>query len=235
MAIPIERCSSGIPGFDKLCKGGFVRSSVAIIAGGPGSGKSTFMLQFLWDGLLRGENGLYVSFEPDIAEVIQDAYIYGWDFSKYDALNKCKFVRFSPASDPHEIERQLTELVAKYDIKRICFDPISVFAMMLEKETAIRAALYRLCSLLKRLRVTVLLSEEIFGDASLDISAGERFSRNGVIEFLSDALVTLHSVGLGGAADRAVRIVKMRRTNHVRGPVPMQITDRGIVVMPEQA
>jgi len=233
MAIPIERCPTGIGGFDKLCQGGLVRNNVSTVVGGPGSGKTVFLLQFLWNGLQQGENGIYVSLESDLADVIQDAYAFGWDFSKYDAEGKCKFLRFSPTTAEREMEKMLMEAIAKYDVKRVCFDPVSVFAMALEKESAVRQAIYNLCSLLKRLKVTVLLSEEVHGEASMDISAGEKLSRYGVVEFLVDGVITLHSIGLGGATDRAIRIVKMRRTNHVRGPVPMQITDNGVVILPE--
>jgi len=38
----IDRCPTGIVGFDKICQGGFVRNSDNLIVGGPGSGKSTF-------------------------------------------------------------------------------------------------------------------------------------------------------------------------------------------------
>ena len=34
--------------------------------------------------------------------------------------------------------------------------------------------------------------------------------------------------GLGGESDRALRITKMRRTDHYRGPIPMEITNQGI-------
>jgi circadian clock protein KaiC len=234
-AIPVERCASGIPGFDKLCLGGFVRNSVSAVAGGPGSGKSLFLLNFLWNGLQMNENGLYVSFEPDLMDVALDCYAMGWNFSKYEKEGKCKFLRLSPLTQQKEIEKQIMDIVSKHSIQRVCIDPISSLALRLENEAEIRERIYELCSLLKRLKVTVLLSDEIHGESSMDFSSGEKFSRHGVVEFLADTLITMHSMGIGGAADRAIRIVKMRRTNHFRGPVPMRITDRGIVVMPEQA
>lgn len=230
----IERCQTGIPGFDQLCQGGLVRNNVYSIVGGPGSGKTIFLLQFLWNGLKEGENGLYVSFEPDILDVILDAYMFGWDFSKYEQKGKCKFLRFSPLTSEREIEKQLMEIVSKYDIKRVCLDPITVFCMAQEKESIIRQSLYNLTSLLKRMKATVLLSEEASGESSLEMSS-EKFNTHSIIEFLVDGVINLHSIGLGGTTDRAIRIVKMRRTNHVRGPVPMQITDKGIVVFPEAA
>ena len=224
----VERCPTGIPGFDKLCNGGLVRNNTYVVTGGPGAGKSIFLLQYLWTGLAYNENGLYVSFESDLTDVMQDAYILGWDFGKYDQAGKCKFVRIDPSVSDKELSKQILGYVAKYDVKRICIDPLSVFNMTLSDPARIRKILYDLCALLKRLKVTVLLSLETSGDGEGDL--GEE-GVHSIIEFLVDGVITLHSLGLGGETDRAVRIVKMRRTAHVREPMPMKITNQGIIVL----
>lgn len=46
----IERVSSGISGLDKLVEGGYPRNSVVLISGGPGTGKTTFALQYIYSG-----------------------------------------------------------------------------------------------------------------------------------------------------------------------------------------
>ena len=51
-------------------------------------------------------------------------------------------------------------------------------------------------------------------------------------KFLSDSVVNFHETGLSGVSDRAIRVVKMRRTAHVRGPVGMKITNTGIDIIP---
>ena len=229
-----DRCPTGIVGFDKLCRGGFVRQSTNLLVGGPGSGKTTFLLQFLWNGSqLYGENGLYISFEPDILETFKDASNLGWDFQKLDAANKCKLVKMSPNVSQKELSSELMSVVSKYDIKRVCFDPVTVFALSLEREGEIREKIFELSSLLKRLNVTVLLSDEDGGDI-LGMLSPSDITRTNALKFTSDSVVMLHSTGLGGIDDRAVRIVKMRRTNHIRGPVPMEITDAGIKVTQQE-
>ena len=225
-----ERCPSGIAGFDRMCQGGFIKNSTNLLIGGPGSGKTTFLLQFLWNGCqLYGENGLYVSFEPDILEVFKDALSFGWDFSKLDATNKCKMIRMSPKISQKEVSSELMDMVSKYDIKRVCFDPVTVFAMHIEKESEIRERVFELASLLKRLNVTVILSDEDASDSVNMITASE-ITRTNALKFTADSVSTLYSSGLGGVSDRAARIIKMRRTNHIRGPVPLEITNAGIKV-----
>jgi KaiC/GvpD/RAD55 family RecA-like ATPase len=224
----VERCPTGIPGFDKLCNGGLVRNNTYVITGGPGAGKSIFLLQYLWTGLAYNENGLYLSFESDLTDVMQDAYILGWDFGKYDQAGKCKFVRLDPSISDKELSKQILSLVSRYDVKRICIDPLSVFNMTIDSASRIRKILYDLCALLKRLKVTVLLSLESLGDGDGDLSGDETHN---VVEFLVDGVIKLHSLGVGGEADRAIRIVKMRRTSHIREPKPMKITNQGIIIL----
>jgi len=226
-----ERCPTGMSGFDRLCQGGFVRNSTNLLLGGPGSGKTTFLLQFLWNGYnVYGENGLYISFEPDILEVFKDALNFGWDFSKLDSTNKCKLVKMSPNVSQKEFANELMNIISKYDIKRVCFDPISVFAMHLEKENEIRERIFELASLLKRINVTVILSDEDGSEDSFSMALPSERTRTNSLKFTADSVTMLHSSGLGGISDRAARIIKMRRTAHVRGPAPMEITNAGIKI-----
>ena len=157
----IDRCPTGIQGFDDLCGGGFVRNSDNLIVGGPGSGKSTFILQFLWKGVTQyNENGLYCSFEPDIIDTLNDATAYGWDFSKLSAEGKIKFMRFSPQTSIDELKKELTKMIAQNDIRRICFDPISVLALNFSDQGKIRQTIFELSSLMKRLKVTTIFVDE---------------------------------------------------------------------------
>ncbi len=228
----VERCPSGIPGFDNICQGGFVRNSANALLGGPGAGKTIFLLQFLYSGAVDyKENGLYLSFEPDIVEIYKDAATFGWDFQKLDSADKVKLYKVSPQSSVAELKKDLTKLVSKYDIKRVCFDPIGLFQANETSEAKLRVMLFDLVSLLKRLNVTVLIADEVAsmeGEGSAMFSGG---AKSEFVKFLVDGIVDIYSSGLGGVGDRAVRISKMRRTNHQRGPIPMQLNDSGISVI----
>jgi circadian clock protein KaiC len=74
---PSRRLSSGIPGFDVLCDGGFVQRSVTLVSGSAGIGKSTFGLQFIVEGAKRNEPGLYVSLEEGRAQTLKTAESLG--------------------------------------------------------------------------------------------------------------------------------------------------------------
>ena len=223
-----ERVSSGIPNLDPHIGGGFVKGSINLISGGTGSGKTIALAHFLYEGAEKGENSIYISLEQDVINVKNDLKALGFDFDKLEAQKKCKFIYIGPFAQK-DIQDQLLKEIARYKAERVAIDSISVYAMALKSDLDIRRNIYTIASLLKRIGCTVLLTSEVVGEVPLDVtSGGGSFSRYGIEEFISDSVITLHSSGLGGAFDRALRIVKMRRTSHTKGPIPMQISNKGI-------
>ncbi|MCK5321310.1 hypothetical protein KAJ38_01915 [Candidatus Pacearchaeota archaeon] len=232
MAGMVDRCPTGVAGFDKLCQGGFVRNSDNLIVGGPGSGKSTFLLQFLWNGAMQfGENGLYCSFEPDIVDTLNDAMAYGWDFSKLSGEGKIKFMRFAPQTSIEDLKSELTSVIARNNIKRICFDPISVLALNLSEKGKIRQTIFDLSSLMKRLKVTTIFSDESLEEGWISGVSNGDWTKTDILRFLSDSVSVFYESGIAGVSDRAVRIAKMRRTAHERKAVGMTIGDKGIEIL----
>ncbi len=227
----IDRCPTGIVGFDKICRGGFVRNSDNLIVGGPGSGKSTFLMQFLWNGVAKfGENGLYCSFEPDIVDTLNDAMAYGWDFSKLSAQGRIKFMRFAPQTSVEELKTELMKMITQNNIKRICFDPVSVLALNLSDQGKIRQTIFDLSALMKRMKVTTVFADESLEGEGLREQIDGEWTKTDILRFLSDSVTIFYESGIAGVGDRAVRIAKMRRTAHERKAVGMGISGRGIEV-----
>ena len=227
----MDRCPSGVIGFDKLCQGGFVRNSDNILVGGPGSGKTTFLLQFLWNGVTKfGENGLYCSFEPDIVETLNDAMAHGWDFSRLSGEGRIKFMRFSPQTSIDELKSELTKVISKFDIRRVCFDPVSILALNQSEVGKMRQIIFDLSSLMKRLRVTTLFADEFLESEWTQQVQGD-LTKTDILRFLSDSVTILYDSGISGIGDRALRIVKMRRTKHERRAVGMEILNNGVKVL----
>ena len=232
----MDRCPTGIVGFDRLCQGGFIRNSDNLIVGGPGSGKSTFLLQFLWNGATKfSENGLYCSFEPDIVDTLNDAMAYGWDFSKLSSEGKIKFMRFSPQTSIEELKSELTKIISKNSIKRVVFDPISVLALNFSDEGKIRQTIFELSSLMKRFKVTTVMADETIESEGIENIYGHELMKTDILRFLSDSVTLFYESGIAGVGDRGVRISKMRRTSHFRKAVGMRITQKGIEIIPSES
>jgi KaiC/GvpD/RAD55 family RecA-like ATPase len=224
-----ERCGTGISGFDELCEGGFVKDSINLVLGNAGSGKTTFLLHFIYNGALKNNhNGLYVTFEQDIEDLERAGKKQGMDFNKLKKDNKVDFLKFGADTTIKEIQKELIKRVAKGDIKRICLDPINVFSLELAREVGLRKQLYDFLSLLKQLDVCVLIAGESDGETNEGYNLSQEIS---FCKYLVDGVIELYSSGISGSGDRAIRISKMRMTNHKRGPCEMKISENGLKVL----
>src|SRR5580765_6227048 len=78
-ATPNGRASTGIRGLDHILGGGLPQDRVYLVEGDPGSGKTTLGLQFLLEGIQRGEKVLYVTLSETRAELGAVAHSHGWN------------------------------------------------------------------------------------------------------------------------------------------------------------
>ena len=222
-----HRFSSGIPGLDKLIGGGFVENDVYLITGGTGTGKTTFCLQFLWEGLQKGENGIFFSLEQLPDDIMDDAEVYGWDFKKYISEGKFK-LDYQDPFDMIDIISLTREKAAEIQAKRIVIDSTSLFGMVFKSEHELRKKLYEIIKHFKGMNAVVLITSEILEDF-------KALSRFGVEEFVVDGIILLHYLefGSGASGTRSLIIRKMRKTNHGQDVYPMQITSKGIRIVEE--
>src|SRR5215469_3228373 len=77
IAPTVTRCSSGCPGLDDVLGGGLPVGHLYLIEGEPGTGKTTLSLQFVADGLKRGEKVLYVTLSESRDELLAVAENHG--------------------------------------------------------------------------------------------------------------------------------------------------------------
>ena len=69
-----ERVPTGITRLDEMLSGGFISGSSVLVRGAPGTGKTTFALNYLHHGATaRNEAGLFVSFEEFPRSLYRDA------------------------------------------------------------------------------------------------------------------------------------------------------------------
>lgn len=60
------------------------------------------------------------------------------------------------------------------------------------------------------------------------------FSTTGVEEFLADGVIVLYAIKRGNVRENAIEVLKLRGAKHQKKIVAMQITDKGVIVYPEQ-
>jgi hypothetical protein len=96
-----------------------------------------------------------------------------------------------------------------------------------------REKIFEISSLMKRFKVTTVFADESMeGEGIERISQGE-WTKTDILRFLSDSVTLFYESGITGVGDRALKILKMRRTAHLREAVGMQIEENGIQVFHE--
>lgn len=75
----IDRVRTGVNGLDELLQGGFPKSHCILLSGAPGTGKTIFGQQFLYNGAKNGEKGLYIAFNEELEDVLLQPTVFGWD------------------------------------------------------------------------------------------------------------------------------------------------------------
>jgi KaiC/GvpD/RAD55 family RecA-like ATPase len=219
-----RRVKSGIPGLDALLEGGFLEKSVNMITGETGTGKTLFASQFIWNGLLKGESGVYITLEESPEDIRADAMNFGWDLAKYEKKGLFRIIYHDPAQVNNLGSLIIGEL-GNMEAKRIVIDSTSILGLNIESPTLLRRKLFNIVTTIKKTEgCTTLITSEI-------PEGSKALSRFGVEEYVVDGVIVLNYLGsLGENTSRSLLIRKMRRTNHGKDIYPMHISKSGITI-----
>lgn len=224
----IEKVRTGIDGLDEMLFGGIPRSSTVVVMGSFGTGKTTFGLQFLSQGLSEGEKGVYISLEEDKESILADAEAHGWDLrSKLDS-KQLEIVKLEPTDAKVTIQRiksELPEFIKKFGASRIVVDSVSLLNMLFDNDHDRRTNLFNLSQMIKKTGATLLMTAEVKDENPFA-------SRDGLIEYVADGVISLRYLERLERNELmlSLRIIKMRRTEHSRKITPYSITNKGLEV-----
>lgn len=224
----IPRVELGIEGLDEMIQGGVPERALIAVIGTAGTGKTTFGLQFLLQGLLKGERTVFITLEQSRDEILDTAAEFGWDFDEYRSNGDLVIVDLDPiqmANSLGSIQNDLPRVIGEFGATRLVLDSVSLLEMMYEQQAKRRNEIYDFTRSLKESGVTTLLTSE--ADQSSVIS-----SRFGIVEYLTDAVVTLRIIRSNEFRESrlAIEIQKIRNTNHSREVKPYEIGEDGITV-----
>jgi circadian clock protein KaiC len=216
-----ERVETGIPGLDRILGGGLVRGRSAFVHGPTGSGKTTLALQFVLEGLRRGEPGLYVSFEENPSQL--DAQVASLGADPADVRRRgLEFLYVSPVElQIDSIVDTIFEHVRTRSIRRLVVDAVGVLIAAASDLQRLHDYLYALTQHLAVLGVTSLMSVETLRD-----EVATRIN----VSSVSDHIIGLGIQLDGDRARRTLRIVKARGVAHDLDVHTMVITSDGLVV-----
>jgi len=231
------RVRTGVTGFDELVQGGLVAQRVYIVAGPPGSGKTTFGVQFLIQGAKEGERGMYVSLTEDPKNIIEDLSSFSFNLRRYTLAGLILFVDMGPLSIQYlnavktpnglkstyaqEVFKRISSVVKAKGIKRLVIDSVLTLKYGSGDKEDQNREIARFFRSLKDLKITVLILSEM---TDLSNYSPEHYMSHGVI--------FLHNFLNGHTMTRALQVIKMRGTAHDCDMHRMEITSDGIKVYP---
>jgi circadian clock protein KaiC len=225
----ITRVTTGVKGLDEMVQGGFKQNNTILVVGGCGTGKSTFGMQFLYNGALAGEPGVYITFEEDVEQIRDNMMLHGWDIRKMEEAKNLIVLRVKPEEVMHIVRGEyghINDAVTSISAKRVVLDSLTSIEMMIESEFERRQSILKLINWLRSSKCTSLMIAENEQDPT-------RYMRTGVLDSVADGVIVLYNYRRGKSRIRVLEILKMRGTNHNMNLVPY-IIESGITLQPSQ-
>jgi KaiC/GvpD/RAD55 family RecA-like ATPase len=237
-----DHVPTGVPGVDKiLADKGIPRGHTILVSGGPGSGKTTFAIQFLYVGATQhDESGVYVTLDEEPGDIRKNMLKYGWDLNKLEDEKKLAFINVSPVRvAPSETgliqigmkEFRLIKLleaikqgVKDVNAKRVVVDPINIFTLQYPEEVERIYAMRDLLRDLKQTGCTNLMISELRG------TGWER--EHQFEEYLTQGVILLRTFLKDGRLVRVFQVEKMRGLAIDNQPRPYEISAKGVEVYP---
>jgi circadian clock protein KaiC len=224
---------TGIPGLDEITHGGLPKGRPTLVCGGAGSGKTLLATTFLVNGVEKfDEPGVLMTFEENGEELASDVASLGYDLPAL--VDEGKLV-----VDYVRIERSEIEETGEYDLeglfvrldhavrsigaKRVVLDTIESLFSGLSNSNILRAELRRMFRWLKDKGLTAVITAER-GEGTL--------TRQGLEEYVSDAVILLDHRVVEQVSTRRLRVVKYRGSHHGTNEYPFLIDAHGLSVLP---
>jgi circadian clock protein KaiC len=229
----IDLAATGIAGLDKILRGGFPRNRLYLLEGNSGTGKTTMALQFLREGVRRGEPALYVTLSETREELLAVANSHGWsldgitiyDLAVPDGLAPVEgeYTLYHPSEvELGETTKAIFEEVERVQPKRVVFDSLSELRLLARDSLRYRRQILAFKQFFIGRQSTVLLLDD---HTSLDSDRQLESLAHGVL------LLERFTPGYGGTR-RHLNVVKLRGVKYIGGRQDFKIETGGIVLFP---
>lgn len=217
-----QRVSLGINGLDSMAQGGVIHGTSTLVAGSAGTGKTLLCLHFLLEGINKGEPGLLVTFQETPIMLQRFAKGFGWDLASFQEQGLLHILYNSPVElgvDEHT--HLIEQAIDGSNARRVALDSLKDIELATPDKVRYKDYVYSLVNSFRKRGITSMLTSEI-----PEIFGSFIVSEYG-ISFVSDNVILLRYVELGGHIARAVSMLKMRGSNHDKGVREYRIESEG--------
>ncbi|MDF5719825.1 MAG: ATPase domain-containing protein [Rhizonema sp. PD37] len=219
-----EIISSGIPEIDELLHGGIERSTITIISGPSGVGKSTLGLQFMKEAAGRGEHSVIYTFEERKETLLRRAEGINIPVNAMLERGTLSVVQVEPLHyTPDEFAHLVRQEVEQKQARIVMIDSVSGYRLSVRGKD-LTSHIHALCKYLQNMGVAVLLINEVE-----TITGDFRVTEIG-ISYLADTIVFLRYLEMQGELRRTIGVLKKRMSDFEKTLREFEISRYGIKV-----
>jgi len=224
----IRRLATGVPGLDEILGGGLPEYSFNIIAGAPGSGKTTLAHQFLFASATPERPALYFTVlgEPAIKMLRYQQQFRFFDAAKLNAA--VRFINLSEVVLEQDLDAVLAEIIREVEAASPGVVVVDSFRTVVRKaaggtsEAELQAFVQRLALHLTSWQATTFLIGE-YTDGEV---------RDNPVFTVADGLLWLYQQVERNSIVRKLQVMKLRGQASVPGLHTFRITDAGVQAFP---
>ena len=223
LPVSTDRIRTGISGLDERTQGGLFKYSTTALVGASGTGKTTFGFQFVAQGVLDGQIGLFCSLEESPNDIRTNGHSIGYDVKN---LEKKGLHILSWMPENQSQDAFISELASNIDTikpSRIVVDGLSGFKYSSNQEIYLIAK--RLCNLFRSKEMTSIITilqpqQPGINVTSLGLSS------------IFQNIIVLRYFEAESQIKRSLLILKMRGSNHDQSIIEFLIvSDRGMKIV----
>ncbi len=229
--VPIRRLPTGVPGLDEVLGGGLPEFSLNLIAGGPGSGKTTLAHQIMFANATPERRAVYFNVigEPPI-KMLRYQQQYGFFDAAKVGDGSVRFIHLGQlAMEEGGIQKVLEAIVAEVErsapgiVVVDSFRPLVKGALVSspDGEHQVTHFMQRLALALTSCEATTFLVGE-YGEGEHDSA----------VFTVADGLLWLYQAVDRNSIVRKLQVVKMRGQGQIPGLHTTRISDGGYQVFP---
>ncbi len=218
--------SSGLSELDSLLGGGIEEGSSTLIAGPPGTGKSTLAAQFVASCLKQNQAASMFVFEESASNLLHRSDALNIDLRSHLETGLLSLRQIDPAQlTPGEFIHLVCR-AADNGAKVIVIDSLNGFMQAMPNEKMLASHMHELLTYLGQRGVITLLIGVQQG------MLGSHMSTNVDASYLSDNVILLRYFEAGGEVQQAISVFKKRGSVHERTIRQLAINSSGINIGP---